>query len=436
MIDRPETGDFDRARELAYLRRYRDALPLFRRAVAGEPGVAERWCWLSLCLSRLDLDEESKDAAERAIAVDPDWEWPHRLRALALSALGRSEAMAAGREAIRSAPQSAVTRAEASFVATKSGAPDEGLAEADEAVRLDPGHGSAWAAKGWAESMLGRFEEAAESYLNALRLAPNEAMWHNNYGVVLISVGRYEDAARSFRSALEINPANEFADRNLARAVGLGGDLEQAWKIHRHASENKLRRCDDALALSPRDPVALAARAGVLAEFGRDEEAARDIGRAIRLAGSSAIVRGWQAVVFERLGDLERAKAARLKAVRLDPGNGGHLLDLTRLYLLLGMARECKRTARKLALKHTSPAVQFEGRGYAEAATGNWSEAITVLTQAVVLSPLDCCTYAWLGVARLETGDWAAAEWCLGRIQAVYPMCLTAVALKQRLGPS
>ena len=429
-----ETGDFERAKALVDLRRFRDALPLFQRSVAGEPGSAERWCWLSLCLSRLDLDEQAKDAAERAIELDPDWEWPHRLRALALSGLGRSDATAAGREAVRNAPQRAVTHAQASFIATKVGAPDEALVEADEAVRLDPEHDPGWAAKGWAEMVLGRFEEAEESYLNALRLAPNESMWHNNYGVVLLSLGRHDDAATSFRTALEINPANGYADRNLARAVGFAGDLEASAKIHRHASENRLRRCDQALALAPHDPVGLAARAGMLAQFGRGQEARSEIARAVRRGGSTARVRALQAVVFEVLGERERAKTALLKAVRLDPGNGMHLINLARVYLRLGMARECRRIVDRLALSHTSPATQFEGRGYAAAVAGKWDEAIAALTHAVTLRPLDCCAHAWLGVARLESQDWTAAEWCLRRVRAIYPQCLSVDVLEHRLG--
>lgn len=433
MSPKVETGDFERGRELYHLRRYGEALPFLQQSVAIDPDSAERWCWLSLCLSHANLAQESKQAAERAIQLDPSWDWPHRLHAFALSVLGDSKAASSSREAIRNAPHNAYTRAQASFAATRLGNPEEGLRQGEEAVRLDPGSGIGWAALGWAQIDLGRFEEAEQTYLIALRLDPNEAGWHNNYGVALLSLGRYEDAARAFCSALELEPTNEYGDRNLARAVGMGGDLDEAARIHRHASENRLRRQEEALRLSPGDSVARAARAGILAEFGRLDEALVESEEAVHSDPDNALVLSWHALILERSGKVREAKTVRLKAARLDPGHAGHTLDLARLYLELGMPRECRAAANRLAKSHASSAVKVEAAGYAEAAAGNWTAAESLLSEAVRLSPLDCCTYAWLGVARLERGDRAGAEWCLRRIKAVYPGCRTQDVLTGRL---
>lgn len=52
--------------------RWRQALPQFQRASELDPGNAERWIWLGVCLHKLELERAAREAYEKAILLAPN----------------------------------------------------------------------------------------------------------------------------------------------------------------------------------------------------------------------------------------------------------------------------------------------------------------------------------------------------------------------------
>src|ERR1051325_6941569 len=95
----------DRASILIELKRYDDAIALLHQALARDSSNCDVLCLLGLALLRSDQYESALESVERAIQADPEEEWGHRLRGVALGCLHRRrEAVQAAMESVRLAP--------------------------------------------------------------------------------------------------------------------------------------------------------------------------------------------------------------------------------------------------------------------------------------------------------------------------------------------
>jgi tetratricopeptide (TPR) repeat protein len=102
-------SDLAHARTLLDLRRWDEAVEAAERAVAADPEAAEPRRVLAVALLSGDASEgaleEALDAADSAVALEPEVGEGHRLRAHALLGLGQGAyAIAAAREAVRLDP--------------------------------------------------------------------------------------------------------------------------------------------------------------------------------------------------------------------------------------------------------------------------------------------------------------------------------------------
>ena len=87
------------------LGRYEEASTLLARLVSAEPGSGRAWCLFARAHLGADRFAEAVEAANRAAAIEPAEEWPHRLASNALMHLGHhGEALRAAAEARRLAP--------------------------------------------------------------------------------------------------------------------------------------------------------------------------------------------------------------------------------------------------------------------------------------------------------------------------------------------
>ena len=87
------------------LGRYDEASTLLARLVSAEPGSGRAWCLFARAHLGADRFAEAVEAANRAAAIEPAEEWPHRLASNALMHLGHhAEALRAAAESRRLAP--------------------------------------------------------------------------------------------------------------------------------------------------------------------------------------------------------------------------------------------------------------------------------------------------------------------------------------------
>src|SRR3984957_8800323 len=87
------------------LGRYDEATTLLARLGAGGAGRGRGWCLFARAPLGADRFTEAVEAANRAAAIEPAEEWPHRLASNALMHLGNhAEALRAASESRRLAP--------------------------------------------------------------------------------------------------------------------------------------------------------------------------------------------------------------------------------------------------------------------------------------------------------------------------------------------
>ena len=89
-----------RASAMLDVKRFDEASALLSRVVAAEPESGRAWCLMARAHLGADRHAEAIEVANRAVALDPSDEWPHRLASNALVHLGNySDALRAGHQA-------------------------------------------------------------------------------------------------------------------------------------------------------------------------------------------------------------------------------------------------------------------------------------------------------------------------------------------------
>ncbi len=210
----------------------------------------------------------------------------------------------------------------------------------EEALRLDPDYAFAHAVLGHARSLLARegdggIEAALEAMQRALRLGSDDPQVHYCHAALLGNLGRTAEGVRAWERALELDPNSAGARAGLGIA-----------RIYLRQPERALASIDQALRLSPRDPLTyhwLANRALACALLGRWDEALEAAQDSVQRTGSQVGYAVLAAALAER-GRLEEARAAYAELERRTPG-----LDPARFENLAATVAPDAERARALA---------------------------------------------------------------------------------------
>jgi TolB-like protein/Flp pilus assembly protein TadD len=195
-LDRPEGGALDKAVER------------LEESTAIDPEFALAWAWLSIAREyRVDAGMArpnqampgSRDAAERAVALDPDCAEAHL--ALGIVKLQYDWDWAGARQ------------------------------ELDHALRLNPGSGLVrrWRAR-WFETQ-GRTDEAISESARALSIDPLSGVILGDLAGLYLSVNQPERALPFAQRAAEIRPGDGTSQVTLASALWLAGQKEKSRQI-------------------------------------------------------------------------------------------------------------------------------------------------------------------------------------------------------------
>lgn len=200
------------ARMLLEVKRWPDAGRVLAEVLAEHPESTAAWCLLALSHAGSRLLYDALNAAQHAVACDPNDEWALRVLAYRLRALDRT---------------------------------DEAIEAARRAVALAPDEWRAHTA--YAEMLTDRPTPANQASARAaidraLELAPNEVNVHLLDGNIASGSGDYARSQRAWRRALEIDPTNDAALHNVAL-----DDLDRG----RHVAA--MRGFGSAAALAPDD---------------------------------------------------------------------------------------------------------------------------------------------------------------------------------------
>jgi tetratricopeptide (TPR) repeat protein len=185
---------------LLELKRYREALASFDRALAIEPGILEALNNRGIALLGLARHGEALASFDRALAIKPDFAEALSNRGNALLQLARHE---------------------------------EALASCDRALAIRPDYVDALNNRGLVLLALARHEEALASYGRALAIKPDYAGALNNRSNALAQLGRHEEAVKDFERLLTIDPDWDYARGNMLHSQLHCGD----WKDYSRKGE-------------------------------------------------------------------------------------------------------------------------------------------------------------------------------------------------------
>lgn len=215
----------------AYFRRGKveNALPLFEKAVALEPGRIDYCNSLGAALAKLKRLPEAEACFRQALARKPgDLALLGNLALCCQEQGKKAEAELVYREMSERSPTSTEVRLKLAGVLRAQEKKKEAEAVYREVVRLQPNHVDALNFLGILLEDTGKPKEAEEVYRQALKVQPDVAEIHSNLGVALAAQDRLPEAEAAYREALRRRPKSAAAHNNLGNTLRMLGNIEEA----------------------------------------------------------------------------------------------------------------------------------------------------------------------------------------------------------------
>lgn len=194
----------------------RQAQTALEKALELDPEYPRAWAALAILWALMpyytdtpvaDAAPRSREAAARALELDPDLAEPHAARGMtAMSEWKWDEVGREYEEAIRRSPSAAFLHQWYGNYLMFRGRPEEAIASHRRAVELDPLSLPARMAYGSAYYFAGRYEESIAIHREVLRLDPGYAPEYVNLAGVLIQTGRFEEAIEAMEMAARLDP--------------------------------------------------------------------------------------------------------------------------------------------------------------------------------------------------------------------------------------
>ena len=109
--------------------------------------------------------------------------------------------------------------------------PNDALRVADTGLVINPNSASLYATRGNAETYLRQFEQAKSDVEQAMRLSPRDpriGLWHNFMAGAELGLGHFDAAIDEANKAIDAGWRSFYSYQNLAAALALKGDIDQA----------------------------------------------------------------------------------------------------------------------------------------------------------------------------------------------------------------
>ena len=210
--------------------RFLEAIAVYEKILALEPGLAEIHNNRGLALERLARHAEALDSYERALAINPEFGNAHANRGNALGTLKRfNEALTAYERALTlrpDFPEAWLGRGNALCDLKRH---DDALAAFDRALALRPKLATAWFGRGNVFYDRKRFVDALAAYDRAVALDPGMAGAWVGRGDALRILKRAPEAIAAYRQALALGADADtirFYSRRAWRGA-LAGDVAE-----------------------------------------------------------------------------------------------------------------------------------------------------------------------------------------------------------------
>ncbi len=237
---------------------------------------------------------------------------------------------------------------------------------------------------------LSELESAEPYYLNAQTLQPGDRRWPYLLGHLYRKRGPLDKAVTSFERARQLQPNDAATLVNLGEVyLGLGND-EAAAPLF-----------DQAIAIAPGSAAAWF-DAGQAALVRHDDRAAvKALETALARDAGATAVHYPLAMAYQRLGNLDKARAHLAQQGKVEPRPEDPLLDEIETRI--------------------DSALLFDYRGGRAMAAGEWATAADFFEKALALSPDNAAMRHRLGVALFRMGDTRGAEEQFERVVRTTP---------------
>ena len=237
---------------------------------------------------------------------------------------------------------------------------------------------------------LNELESAEPYYLNAQTLEPGDRRWPYLLGHLYQTRGPLESAVTSFERARQLQP------NDVATLIRLG---EVYLALGRNEAAAPL--FDQAIALAPGSAAAWF-DAGQAALARHDDRAAvKALETALERDAGATAVHYPLAMAYQRLGNLDKARAHLAQQGKVEPRPEDPVLDEID--------------------KRIDSALLFEFRGGRAMAAGEWATAADFFEKALALSPDNAAMRHRLGVVLFRMGDTRGAEEQFERVVRTTP---------------
>jgi Flp pilus assembly protein TadD len=286
----------------------------------------------------------------------------------------------------------------------RAGRVEEAIAAYRQALALAPDSAEIYNNLGMLLRQQGALAEAIDHYNRAIALRPSLAEAHNNLAIVLRETGKLDAAIAAYRRTLELKPNFAPAWNNLANVLIQTQQLD--------AAVDALRR---AIAI---DPNLLEARnnlGGVLRKQGRFDEAVAAYQQAIALRGDFALGYSNLGKALLDQGKTGDAVAALERAVQLQPPSAEALCDLAYALVAADRASDAFDACQKALALEPNFIRAYNNLGIALTKMGRHQQAIAAYRRAIELAPNDAQAHWNLAGVLLLLGDyrqgWVEFEW-------------------------
>ncbi len=213
-----------RVSQLIELRRWDEALSAALDALAIDAEDPWLLCCASLCCAMVRRHIDGLAYADAAVGVNPDNEWAHRLRSIALGGIGRQrESATAAKEAIRLAPEGVdgyLCLSNAYRRSSERTRHYRAVAPAHEATRLAPSSAGAWWTLAAAYERMRQWALAEPAYREAIHCDPESVAALTGLARVITHRGAVQEMTELYAAALALDPMCDEAEkalRHLAR---------------------------------------------------------------------------------------------------------------------------------------------------------------------------------------------------------------------------
>lgn len=217
---------------------YEKALECYREAIRLDPKYAKAYAAMgdvlaTLAFSRKKAGEsymgivrEAKDAAKKAIAIDPNLADGYRSLA---RIYGNEFDFYASHVEAKNALNRNPNDADAWYLLAQAATArnvesifdlDKALIYYETSIRLNPRNALVYNDMGWYVFLEKKwYDRAIDAFQRAIELSPNFPEAHDSLGEAYYRIGKYEEAVKQFQKTLEIQPSHRHANERLKDAL-------------------------------------------------------------------------------------------------------------------------------------------------------------------------------------------------------------------------